>query len=96
MLLDLQAHYPWAMGVLLGDDHPSELETLDKLSARATIELATTKSSVDNSDHLVNSSVVKGTIVPLTHFLVLSSGDEALYLVAETRLISLFLRDQRS
>ena len=37
------------MGVLLGDVHPSELERLDKACARVGIELATIRSSVDNS-----------------------------------------------
>ena len=59
MLQDIIAHYPWAMGVLLGDVHPSELERLDKPFARARIELATIRSSVDNSDHLANSSPIK-------------------------------------
>ena len=31
MLLDISAHYPWAMGVLLGDVHPSEQERLNNL-----------------------------------------------------------------
>ena len=44
VLLDILAHYPWAMGMLLGDVHPSELERLDKPCARARIELATTRS----------------------------------------------------
>ena len=39
------------MGVLLGDVHPSELESLDKLCASVRIEHATIRSSVDNSDH---------------------------------------------
>ena len=30
VLLDISAHYPWTMGMLLGDIHPSELERLDK------------------------------------------------------------------
>ena len=57
MLLDISAHYPWAMGVLLGDVHPSELERLDKPCARVRIELATVKSSVDNSDHSAKSKI---------------------------------------
>ena len=56
VLLDILAHYPWAMGVLLGDVHPSELERLDKHCTRARIELATIRSPVDNSDHSANSS----------------------------------------
>ena len=55
MLLDILAHYPWAMGVLLGGAHHSEQERLDKPCARVRIELATIKSSVDNSDHSANS-----------------------------------------
>ena len=56
MLLDISAHHNWAMDVLLGDVHPSELERFDKPCARARFELATIRSSVDNSDHSVNSS----------------------------------------
>ena len=56
MLLDISAHNPWAMGVLLGDVHPSELEIFDKPCARARVELATIRSSVDNSNHPANSS----------------------------------------
>ena len=58
VLLDISAHYPWAMGMLLGNVHPSELERLDKPCVRAGIELATIRSSVDNSDHSANSSLV--------------------------------------
>ena len=31
MLLDISGHYPWAMGVLLGDVHPFEQERLNNL-----------------------------------------------------------------
>ena len=32
VLIDISAHYPWAMGVLLGDIHLSELERLNNLA----------------------------------------------------------------
>ena len=67
MLLDILAHYPWAMGVLLGDIHLSALEILDKPSARTRIELAT---SVDNSDHLVYSSPIFLVFSTLPEFII--------------------------
>ena len=51
------ALYPRAMGVLLGDVHPSELDRLTKPFGRVRIELETIRSSVDNSDHSVKSSI---------------------------------------
>ena len=48
--------------MLLGDDHPSEQERLDKPYARARIELMTIRSSVDNSDHFTNSSPKKSIL----------------------------------
>ena len=50
VLLDIEVHYHWAMGVLLGGFHPPELDPCP----RARIEPATIRSSVDNSDHLTN------------------------------------------
>ena len=43
------------MGEVPGDLHPSEMERLDKPCTRARIELATIRSSVENSDHSANS-----------------------------------------
>ena len=55
-LLEISAHYPWVMGVLHGDIHPSVQKILDKHCGRSRIELATIISSIDNSDHSANSS----------------------------------------
>ena len=56
MLLDILAHYPWAAGVPLDDVQPSELGRLDMPYARARIELATIRSSVDNSEEVAKLS----------------------------------------
>ena len=40
----ISTHYPSTMGMLLSDVHPSEMERLDKPSARARLELATARS----------------------------------------------------
>ena len=73
MLLDISAQYLWAMGVLPGDVHPSELERLDKPCARARIELATIRLSVDNSDHSVNSSPKDSALPKFSAFTLYSS-----------------------
>ena len=54
----MDEHYPLAiyMAVLLGDVHHFELERLDKPCARARIELATIRSSVDNSEEVAKLS----------------------------------------
>ena len=58
--LDTLAHYPFAMGLLLGDFHISELERLDKPCGKVRIEPAAIRSSVDNYGHWANSSYIHG------------------------------------
>ena len=41
---NILAYYHWAMVVLIGDFHPSELERLDKPCGKARLELATIRS----------------------------------------------------
>ena len=52
----IRAHYPWAMGLLLGDVHLSELERLDKPCATVVCELAIIRFTVNDISHSAISS----------------------------------------
>ena len=56
VMLDISAHYPWAMGLFLGDVHLSELKRVDKPCAIVKLERLTIRSSVKDAAHSVISS----------------------------------------
>ena len=62
MLLSILAHYPWALGVLLGDVHPSELERLDEhclcLSENPTCDPSDLQSTTQTTRLFRNPKVV--------------------------------------
>ena len=50
------AYYPWAMGLLLGDVHLSELERLDKPCATVGRKLAIIRFAINDTRHSAISS----------------------------------------
>ena len=78
MLLDILAHYPLAMGSLLGEVHLSELEILYKPCATARLERPTIRSSVQDNNgplsHLITKT--KTHVFPIWDFVVMTLVQE--------------------
>ena len=73
MLLGILAHYPWAMGVLLGDIHLSELERLNNLAPQQGLNCRPSdlkSKTLRAQPFFINIKDRKGLVVTTPEFII--------------------------